>query len=245
MGKKYILIIFLVASFGLSLAIYQYVKEFGAEIANAAYTTIKPSNGHSWSEMECTSDFCIKSGGVGIGAEGSSSNKLNVVGNSNFTGNISASGTVTSGAISATGNVTASGDVCNGSGACLSQIASFVGSQLLVNGAHTYADCTSAGGAVVNSDVSLKQCQFTNNAGATCPSGWTQYKSYCKQAAVYCAGVGGDNGGCDGTSCSLPAGTWGNAYSSCQYTTGGHMAGGVCGMTWGACAGTRIQIGCY
>ena len=47
------------------------------------------------------------------------------------------------------------------------------GAQPLVNGAHTQQECINAGGEVVDSDVTFKQCRF--NASA-CPSGWTQYK---------------------------------------------------------------------
>jgi len=45
----------------------------------------------------------------------------------------------------------------------------------LVNNVHTQQDCINAGGEVVDSDVTLKQCRF---AGSNCPSGWTQYKNW-------------------------------------------------------------------
>jgi hypothetical protein len=46
---------------------------------------------------------------------------------------------------------------------------------LLVNGNHTNVDCTFLGGSVQNTDVSEKACAFP---GASCPSGWTQYKNF-------------------------------------------------------------------
>jgi hypothetical protein len=66
MNKK-ILIISLVFFLGLSFVAYQYIKELQLEFTNAAYSTSKPANGHSWSEMECTSGICIVEGNTGMG----------------------------------------------------------------------------------------------------------------------------------------------------------------------------------
>jgi hypothetical protein len=67
MNRK-IFIVLLVIFLGLFLATYQYIKE--VQELNAAYSTSKPAYGHSWSEMECTSDLCIKPGvGVGVGTD--------------------------------------------------------------------------------------------------------------------------------------------------------------------------------
>jgi len=99
MNKK-VLLVFLVISLGLSLAVYQYAKELQADLASAAYSTSKPANGHSWSEMECSSGLCVTSGNnVGIGTD-NPSKKLSVV-----------------------GDINASGDICNGTGNCLSALA--------------------------------------------------------------------------------------------------------------------------
>jgi hypothetical protein len=109
MNKK-ILIVSLIVFLGLSVAIYQYAKELQSEFTSAAYSTAKPANGHSWSEMECTSDLCVTGGKVGMGTD-SPTEKLQV------TGNIKASGT-----INATGVITGT-DVCNSTGNCLSALA--------------------------------------------------------------------------------------------------------------------------
>jgi hypothetical protein len=98
MNKK-ILIVSLVLFLGLSIAIYQYAKELQSEFTSAAYSTSKPANGHSWSEMECTSDLCVTGGKIGMGTD-SPSKKLSVV-----------------------GDIGASGDICNGTGNCLSALA--------------------------------------------------------------------------------------------------------------------------
>jgi len=99
MNRK-VLLIFLVVFLGLSVAIYQYVKELQSDLANAAYSISKPANGHSWSEMECTAGLCVTVGDkVGIGTD-NPTEKLEVV-----------------------GNFKASGDVCNGTGNCLSALA--------------------------------------------------------------------------------------------------------------------------
>jgi hypothetical protein len=69
MNKK-ILIVSLVVFLGLSVATYQYTKEFQSEFTSAAYSTSKPANGHSWSEMECTAGLCVTSDNkVGIGTD--------------------------------------------------------------------------------------------------------------------------------------------------------------------------------
>lgn len=179
---------------------FQYVNILKSEIVDA-YSAIKPANGHSWSEMECTSGLCVTSDNkVGIGTD-SPSKKLEV------NGDILASGT---------------GDVCNGSGRCLSSVAqtnvlaggtnpscptgqtiimkgyngtwymgtntsitswsqvvcgtsvTTDGTPLLVNGAHTNKNCTDVSGTVVSSG-SNNMCRFNSSS---CPSGWTQYLNW-------------------------------------------------------------------
>jgi len=90
----------------LMAGIYQYIQVFQTELVKGAYDENKKANGHSWSEMQCTGDLCIKDSKVGIGMEPTaSSKKLNVVGDIEVDGSILASG---------------SGDICNGAGKCLS-----------------------------------------------------------------------------------------------------------------------------
>jgi hypothetical protein len=96
MNKK-ILIVSLIVFLCLSVAIYQYAEELQSEFTSAAYTTSKPANGHLWSEMECTSDLCVKAGvGVGVGIEPTVKFEVN-------------------GTIKGT-------DVCNAAGNCLSAL---------------------------------------------------------------------------------------------------------------------------
>jgi len=102
---------------------FQYVEVLKLELVKA-YDASKPVNGHDWSEMQCTEGLCVTDDNkVGIGTSTPGS-KLDV------SGAISASGNINS-----SGNITAVGDVCGG-GACLSQIASYVGSQPLVMNVH-------------------------------------------------------------------------------------------------------------
>ena len=222
MKKHQVVIISALLLIGLFSAVYQYVVTFKEEIVAAVQTI--PNPGHSWAEMECNTDgLCVTGIGtnqkVGIGT-GTPSQKLEV-----------------------NGSILTTVDVCNGSGACLSQLNDFVGSQVLVNGAHTYADCTSNGGIIVDSDVSLKQCKFV---AGICPTGWTQYKSY---------GKGGIGSGCANncygsrcrqtSGCTWPAWDWGPNPSTCVFTA--YDCCGYSGSEQGTCtaSGPYLQIGCF
>jgi len=52
----------------------------------------------------------------------------------------------------------------------------------LVNGEHTQAQCTSAGGSVVN-EGGVYFCRFNSS---TCPAPWTQYLNWSTTSAAYC-----------------------------------------------------------
>jgi len=217
MKNKHLIIFFSLIMIGLSAGIYQYVRVFQTEIVGA-YNATKPANGHSWSEMQCTSDLCVTDGKVGIGTD-APSQKLEVNGN-----------------ISSSGTITATTDVCNGAGACLSDINEFVQNQPLVNNVHTYAACTAAGGEIVPSDVSYPMCRFN---AASCPSGWTQYKNYSTNVANTCP-----NGSCGG--CTAPAHSWSNtATGSCVYSNWQVGSVGGCSCCATTCQSTLTQIGCY
>ncbi len=89
MNKKSVIFFILISLSVISFSIYQYSKEFQAEFVKA-YTSSKPANGHTWSEMECSQGLCITSGNkVGIGID-NPTEKLQV------SGNIKASGVIES-----------------------------------------------------------------------------------------------------------------------------------------------------
>ncbi len=130
------------------------------------------------------------------------------------------------------------------------------GAQPLVNGAHTQQECINAGGEVVDSDVTFKQCRF--NASA-CPSGWTQYKNWSTTIPVCTAGCY-----CYGGGCCTPAQYWADihisggcngshSWSNTQpedggtYGTYGTPPGGCIYPDCCRCKATSqiIQIGCY
>jgi len=79
------------------------------------------------------------------------------------------------------GNVTVNGDLCNSAGICLNQLYNMTSANPLYTPGsgtvHTMSDCRSNGGQVIPNPagVGLPICQFNNNAGASCPGGWTQY----------------------------------------------------------------------
>ncbi|MDD4531121.1 MAG: hypothetical protein PHH21_00240 [Candidatus Pacebacteria bacterium] len=222
MNKK--LILFMVITvFAFSLAIYQYVKEFQSEFASAAYSQ-KPAAGHSWSEMECSEGFCVTSDnkvGIGTSAPGQ---KLEVA------GSILASG--------------AGADICTSSGACLSQIVSFVSSQPLLNTTHNYSACTSAGGEIVSIGASYPVCRFN---AASCPSGWTQYQNWATYDSHYVGGIPCSNG------CTGGGSPWGNLASNNPTFSCVYVQAGICWGSDGEFAYTaswsgdsvRSQIGCY
>jgi|GEM_PF-2697865 len=84
--RTFFLVFLIIVAFGSG--IFQYIKTFQSEIAKA-YDGTKPNIGHSWSEMQCTSDLCIDdvSHEVGIGTD-NPTEKLEV------TGNVKASGSI-------------------------------------------------------------------------------------------------------------------------------------------------------
>jgi len=92
--KQKIIVGFGIVLLGLAIGIYQYVKEFQVELTSAAYTTSKPANGHSWSEMECTSGLCVtENNNVGIGTD-NPTEKLQVSGNAKISGTLGVDGKI-------------------------------------------------------------------------------------------------------------------------------------------------------
>jgi hypothetical protein len=265
MNKKSLTIISLVVFLGLSVVVYQYIKQLQSEFASAAYSTTKPANGHSWAEMECTSGLCVTADNkVGIGTD-TPLKKLEV------NGDILASGT---------------GDVCNGGGKCLSSIfqtniivgtnpvcptgqigiqkayngtwyttdnsaitswtkiicgqaLSGDGSSLLYTSTHTSLMCTTAGGTVVDDGAGHFICRFN---GSSCLTNWTAYGNWRTYAASHCVGTGGGVYGCEAIACWTAAAPWGNnAIPTCLYGMIPYSGEPYC-LT---CYGAVTQIGCY
>jgi hypothetical protein len=267
MNKK-IAIIFSILLLSLIATAFQYVEVLKSEIVKA-YSVTKPANGHSWTEIECTSGLCIINDKVGIGTD-SPSQKLEV------NGSILASG---------------AGDICNGAGKCLSSVfqtnsisgtnsvcpsgqspimkaiggiwytatapqvatswnqvacgavVTSDGTPLLVNGIHTQQQCVSAGGTVVLATGSLNQCRFN---AATCPSGWVHFNSWCTAISVT-GGPGSYTDGCGTSSCTSLGHEWADApvypCTWCPHLTY-NWAGCYCQSPASAVA-SITQIGCY
>lgn len=82
----------------------------------------------------------------------------------------------------------------------------------LVNGAHTVAQCNSAGGTVT-SQGSNNFCQFNN---PSCPSGWSQYSSWSATTSNSCRGQG--DGYCSADQCTTGSHNWQNkVVETCSY----------------------------
>jgi len=120
MNKRVFLVILSIPFLIIGLSILQYTRELRTEQASAAYSTSKPANGHSWSEMECTSNLCVTGENIGIGTD-SPTTKLQV-----------------SGTVKAT-------DVCNEAGICLSAFASVTNACGPAAKAYTATDTTFSG----------------------------------------------------------------------------------------------------
>jgi hypothetical protein len=164
-------------------------------------------------------------------------------------GNVGIGTTSPTAKLEVTGNILAT-DVCNASGACLSDIASFVGGQPLVNNVHNYSACTSAGGTVVDSDASYPQCKFN---GSSCPTGWTQYKNYSATSCAICYTIRYFSDGwerylpCSAGTCSDRG--WADSSfqpsCTCPYEKKSSYGGIWYNYGTGTCVAPINQIGCY
>lgn len=107
---------------------------------------------------------------------------------------------------------------------------------LVVNGRHTVAECSAAGGIL---DPASNSCQFS---GGSCPSGWTKYNSWSTTVSNTCNGA--HVGSCSGrTSCATGSHAWANIETeTCSYkneTTGQTwIPTNYCQTDWGL-------AGCY
>ena len=162
-------------------------------------------------------------------------------------------------------NIQAVDNICLDSGVCLSQIEEYINNQLLVYGAHTLGDCTSAGGTLIDDpDSSMQFCKFI---GAACPSSWTQYKNYstttqhtCQLQWRTCPYSAGSLVSCS-PSCTTSSHSWGNvSLETCGYAglcsnSGSPLCGAslnqcytyvyCCSRANCTCYATVNQIGCY
>jgi hypothetical protein len=244
MNKKIILVSFILF-LSIITVVVQYISFLQSEIARA-YTSGKPANGHFWSEMECTSDLCVKTGsGIGIGTD-NPSKKLDVVGD-----------------INSSGKITAATDMCIGSGACLSELNNYIGSQGLIYSAHTFNMCSttpdnSGYGEVLNVGTTAAPVYICKFDASGCPTGisgqpaWTQYQSFSASSAVTCQmdSYTCSYCGCHNCSpCTTGYHSWGNtARESCTYYGYNNIVYGSCDSSYCmgvSCGATFTQIGCY
>lgn len=166
-------------------------------------------------------------------------------------GNVGIGTTTPAQKLEVSGTILGDTDVCNGSGACLSQLDSFIGSQPIAGGTnHSRTQCTSAGGILVTDpNYANPICRFT---ASSCPSGWAQFNSYSTNTTAtcsWCSGwqVGSQGCNCGGySSCTATGNAWGNLHNSCNVpSTICSDAGGTHTSTGYTCWATTTQIGCY
>lgn len=119
---------------------------------------------------------------------------------------------------------------------------------LLVNGAHSVAQCENDGGIVTSDSSGNKFCQFS---AAFCPITWTQYGNWSETSTNSCSGAIPE---CSfsGTSCTTGSHAWGDtARESCTYTNpqsviasfGGRVA--CSGSQDATCSAAVTKAGCY
>jgi hypothetical protein len=145
------------------------------------------------------------------------------------------------------GKIFASQDICIASGACLSQLNNFIGSQLLIGGVHNYTSCTNAGGQVIDVGLASPLCRFN---AASCPHGWNQYRFWTTTQAKTCPNI--CRSPCGG-GCTTPFHSFSDSpvdrccscmSSNCTPRCCWHMDPGVeqCSEF---CYATVTQVGCY
>jgi hypothetical protein len=102
MKKQSLFIVSLIIFLGLVFGIYQYFQAF--EINNVSAVTVgTPNPGHTWAEIECSADIlCVDTVNKRLGIGTNTPTK----------------------ALDVVGDIKSSGDVCNGTGNCLSALAS-------------------------------------------------------------------------------------------------------------------------
>ena len=129
------------------------------------------------------------------------------------------------------------------------------GSLPLVYNMHTREACTTAGGTVVDSDVSLPMCRFN---AAACPANWTQYKNFSTTLQETFSRYESYKN-CT-ASCTVSGHAWGNVAQECCWLrtcwqrSPGCYSCNYCDDCWtwwdSSCVQTKhtakiTQIGCY
>jgi len=112
----------------------------------------------------------------------------------------------------------------------------------LVKAIHTGEDCINAGGQIVDTETSFKQCRF--NAPA-CPAGWKQYEFWSACASNTC-------GNYKGILLKTPEKPWQNKYFENDFRSFSCNSPNCQSLAYErpvnhmrCCDGQIIQIGCY
>jgi hypothetical protein len=166
----------------------------------------------------------VKAGNLGVGTD-NPTKKLDVAGD-----------------INTSGDILALNDVCIGSGICLSDVADLINSQKTAGGVHTRAQCTAAGGTLIDISAAAPLCRFNSS---NCPNGWAQLYNWSTTARSTCS-----TPGCSWEStptCSTSYHAWGNiSREVCMYarSEGGAFYQCICSACQ-PCYASFTQIGCY
>ena len=121
-------------------------------------------------------------------------------------------------------NTTSWQELCGGTG----------GDELLiVNGNHTMAECSDAGGIPTDMGGEVYVCKFLS---ASCVTGWTQYLSWSKTSSNTCTSSA--SGNCISVSCTTGSHGFSNVGRElCLYER--------CYSSKGTCYAAMQQVGCY
>ncbi len=215
--------------------------------------SLAPTGGNITIPINESSSTQIKIGSLEIGGV-FVTDSVTKLAQGNYSSTVTIGSSSTSSDLIVNGRITSFDDVCLNNGVCLTDIQSIYDNQMLVNGAHTFGDCLSLGGTLIDDDASsMKLCKFSGG----CPSGWSQYKNWTTTNPNTCTVVRCYYPGEICRQCTTGSHSFSNrATEVCYYqpafTWGGSTCAPGCATHCGShsgnpchCYASVVESGCY